>query len=351
MHPADEFEAFQKLIANGKSVADVAARFGVSEAVVNRRLALARVSPVLLKQYRSGEIDLELLQAFTLTDDHATQEKIWERLQPWDHNPNTVRHLLSKDDIPATDKRVRFVGLSNYEAAGGFVKRDLFHDNEHGVYVTDAAKLNRLVNERLEAIAGQLKADGWKWVDVRPDPDYQFLGRHKRLPPREIPLSPELEGEIETLEKEYECLNEELSEEEGYNQTGDNERIYERIDEIENRLQEIRRHGQYEYAGDLKAASGVVVTIGFNGEPEFACRNEDGAALANTATNESVRSAQLASQRNGQASSAYSASLVETLTMHKTAAIAAELAQQPKIALSAVVHALMLSEFSLDLGI
>lgn len=243
MHPADEFEPFQKLIANGRSVADVAARFGVSEAVVNRRLALARVSPMLLKQYRLGEINLELLQAFTLTDDHVAQEQIWEHLQPLDRNPSTIRRLLSKNDIPATDKRVRFVGLSNYEAAGGFVKRDLFHDNERGVYVTEAAKLNRLVNERLETIAGQLKADGWKCVDVQPEPDYQFLGRHKRLQAREIHLSPELEAETEALEKEYEALNEQLSEEEDDTPTGGNERIYERIDEIENRLQEIRRNG------------------------------------------------------------------------------------------------------------
>jgi ParB family chromosome partitioning protein len=45
----------------------------------------------------------------------------------------------------------------------------------------------------------------------------------------------------------------------------------------------------------------------------------------------------------------YSAALVETLTQHKTAAIAIELSQQPNIALAAVVHALVLSEFGLDL--
>jgi len=48
MHPADEFESFARLTSAGKSVADVAARFGVTEAVVNRRLALARVSPTLI---------------------------------------------------------------------------------------------------------------------------------------------------------------------------------------------------------------------------------------------------------------------------------------------------------------
>ena len=48
-------------------------------------------------------------------------------------------------------------------------------------------------------------------------------------------------------------------------------------------------------------------------------------------------------------SSAYSAALIETLTQHKTAAIAVELTRQPAIALAALVHALVLSEVSLDL--
>lgn len=103
----------------------------------------------------------------------------------------------------------------------------------------------------------------------------------------------------------------------------------------------------------MKAASGVVVTIGFDGEPEFAYAllgKEDEAALTNTATNENRHSAQLASRSKAQAPSAYSAPLIEPLTTHKTAAIAAELAQQPKIALSALVHVLALNEFGLELG-
>ena len=44
MHPADEFEAFRALIDSGMQVADVAARFGVTETVVHKRLKLARVS-------------------------------------------------------------------------------------------------------------------------------------------------------------------------------------------------------------------------------------------------------------------------------------------------------------------
>ena len=76
MHPADEIEAFRALIEAGQCAADVAARFGVSENVVQQRLALARVSPSLLQRYRDGEMNLETLKAFTLTDDHTAQFRL-----------------------------------------------------------------------------------------------------------------------------------------------------------------------------------------------------------------------------------------------------------------------------------
>ena len=45
MHPADEFEAFKELVEKGIPVADVAARFGVTETVVQKRLRLAGSVP------------------------------------------------------------------------------------------------------------------------------------------------------------------------------------------------------------------------------------------------------------------------------------------------------------------
>jgi ParB family transcriptional regulator, chromosome partitioning protein len=59
MHPADEFDAFKALIESGVPVADVAARFGVTEAVVKQRLKLASVSPSLIAAYRKGEMTLQ----------------------------------------------------------------------------------------------------------------------------------------------------------------------------------------------------------------------------------------------------------------------------------------------------
>ena len=78
MHPADQFEAWRALVEKGDSAAAIAVRFGVAESTVRKRLALARVSSVIFAAYRAGELDLEALQAFTITDDHALQERVWD---------------------------------------------------------------------------------------------------------------------------------------------------------------------------------------------------------------------------------------------------------------------------------
>ena len=49
MHPADQYVAFATLVAEGKSVEDVAARFGVTPAIVTLRMKLGRVSPVIIQ--------------------------------------------------------------------------------------------------------------------------------------------------------------------------------------------------------------------------------------------------------------------------------------------------------------
>jgi ParB family chromosome partitioning protein len=62
MHPADQFEAFSALVTQGKAIEDVAARYGVTPAVVMRRLKLAAVAPAVM--------------GFTVSDDHAEQERV-----------------------------------------------------------------------------------------------------------------------------------------------------------------------------------------------------------------------------------------------------------------------------------
>jgi ParB family chromosome partitioning protein len=71
MHPADQYVAFAALLGEGKSVEDVAARFGLTPGTVTRRMKLGRVSPVNIQAYRDDEITLEAVMAFTVSEHHA----------------------------------------------------------------------------------------------------------------------------------------------------------------------------------------------------------------------------------------------------------------------------------------
>ncbi len=351
MSPVDELKSFLLLIESGRSVTDVAARFGVTEAVVSRRLALARVSPVLLEEYRSGGMNLEVLQAFTITDDHNVQESVWSELQPWDRNARTIRHMLSGSSTPATEKRVKFVGLSAYEQAGGIVRRDLFADGDQGAFVDDPAKLNRLVSEKCKRLpkAFRLKAGSGlrssrRLITSLSAATSAFM--HPRfLYPQEI------QAKLSTLEQQRDNLTQQLDEGEA-DDGFDQQPLYDQIDEIEDQIHEIRYTQKRAYSEDVRAACGVVVSVGQNGEPEFVyglLRKEDEASLAKSEPTSDDQASATEAPRGETESPAYSAALVESLTQHKTAAIAAELTAQPAIALAALVHALTLSEFALDL--
>jgi len=76
MHPADQFEAFAALIDQGKTIEDVAARYGVVPAVVTRRLKLAKVSPAILAAFRADSLSLEAVMGFTVSDGHGEQERV-----------------------------------------------------------------------------------------------------------------------------------------------------------------------------------------------------------------------------------------------------------------------------------
>ena len=73
MHAADQFEAFAALRKKGRSEDEIAKRFGITNDLVRRRLKLASVSPDLMQIFREGEMSLDCVMAFTLTDDHARQ--------------------------------------------------------------------------------------------------------------------------------------------------------------------------------------------------------------------------------------------------------------------------------------
>src|SRR6202040_1585225 len=126
LHPLDQFRAFQTLREKGLSEEEIAARFFVTPSVVKQRLKLAAVSDKLLDVYAEDGMTLEQLMAFTVTNDHARQEQVWESLaRAYNKEPYYIRRQLTEGAVRAADKRAQFVGIDIYEAAGGIVMRDL----------------------------------------------------------------------------------------------------------------------------------------------------------------------------------------------------------------------------------
>jgi ParB family chromosome partitioning protein len=317
MHPADQFEAFRDIVDEGASVADVAARFGVPEGLVVRRLKLGRLSPVILDAYRSDELTLEEAEAFTLTDDRETQERIFSDLPDWQRNASIIRRMLTQGEVPASDKRVRFVGLDVYEAAGGAIRRDLFV-GEGGGYVQDVELLDRLVAEKLAAAKAEIAHEGWAWIEAVADIEYGTLSRFGRVYPESEFATEEERLEHERLSAEYDAL------------VDDDDADTDRLDAIEQRLSELQTVDRW--PAESLATAGAILHLGYDGElvvERGLVRPEDRKALK-------------ATRETASHPAALPASLVTDLTAQKSAAIGAELLARPDIALAAVVHALLL---------
>jgi ParB family chromosome partitioning protein len=169
MHPAEQFEAFAALVAEGRPIEDIAADFGVTPLVVQRRLKLANVSPRLLADYRADAVTLDQLMALAITDDHTAQEAAFYDAPQWQRSPQALREHLTEREIDATrDALARFVGIEAYEAAGGGLRRDLFSDDTRGVPDRCGVAGWRLARDKLAAVADTVRAEGWAWVETVP---------------------------------------------------------------------------------------------------------------------------------------------------------------------------------------
>ena len=333
MHPADRFEAFRDLVDKGHTTADIAARFGTSDKSVRQLLRLARVTPAVLKAYREGKLTLEQVMAFAVSDDHAAQEHVLENLRPHQRDPRIIRDALTENEIPAADRRVKFVGLKAYEKAGGQVRHDLFSEGEDSVFILDTALLDRLVTDKLALVTKELSKEGWKWAEARAEFGYQEQGQFRGIRPEAAPLAPKLAKEVAKLETEAGKL------EAAWEQAGEEAEYPDRLEEIRQRLEEIDRSREEVWTPEKLAMAGAVVTIGRDGKPEIMrglVRPED---MPKEGKKGKAKTAPASGEAAAEQGYGLSAALVESLTAHKSAALAATLAERPDIALAAVVHA------------
>ena len=234
MHPADQFEAFASLIDHGATAAEVAERFGVEESLVLKRMKLARVAPKLLGEYRNDGMTLECLMAYTVTDDQRRQVKVFKSLQDWQKDdPSVIRACLTEKMVEAGDKLARFVGLEAYRAAGGTTRADLFGDE---VYLENAALLHSLAEERLSGIRQSLEAEGWGWVEVNPEREWDAINRCTRIQPSLIGAPAELLALKTRLDAEREEIERALTDTESDALLDRQEAVLGRLDEVEEEL-------------------------------------------------------------------------------------------------------------------
>jgi ParB family chromosome partitioning protein len=215
LHPLDQFRAFQALRDGGMSEEDIAARHFVTAAIVTQRLRLAAVSPKLHQIYADDGMTLEQLMAFSVTADQARQEQVWDNISR-SHldEPYQIRRMLTENTVRASDRRARFIGLEAYEQAGGVVMRDLF-EHDDGGWLRDVPLLDRLVTEKLQAVAETIAAEGWKWVTVAVSFPYghtrglrELDGVRSNLTEEEGATIDALKAEADKLEADYQGADE-----------------------------------------------------------------------------------------------------------------------------------------------
>lgn len=350
MHPADQFEAFAALVAEGRPIEDIAADFSVTPLVVQRRLKLANVSPRLMGDYRADAVTLDQLMALSITDDHAAQEAAFYDAPQWQRQPSALRERLTEREIDAyRHPLVRFVGLDTYEAAGGGIRRDLFAEGDAGVYLTDAALLERLAQDRLAGIAATVRTEGWAWVDATPGVTHADLHAFQRAPRERREPNKREAQRIEKLQAKMQDVAEAVDAAMDADDEDKADALQEEGEALGDQLQALE-DGLQDYGATVKAAAGAIVSIDRNGEAVIhrgLLREAEAKALR---TLERLRqgfgSEDAENDGKGEEDEAPKAAsmsdrLAQRLSAHRTAALQIGVACRPQVALAALVHGMV----------
>ncbi|CAO4142011.1 hypothetical protein LPLAFNJD_LOCUS1082 [Methylorubrum aminovorans] len=319
MHVADRYAAFAALRDAGQSTAEIALRFGLTEASVRRVLALGSVAPMLLDAWRAGEFGegkgaQELIAAFTVAP-VADQERVYKALKKrgqvflWE-----VRRELGTDG--ASRRWLTLVGREAYVAAGGVIHEDLFGDGDG---VSDMPLLKRLADEKVTAECAKLTAAGWGWAatsdELPPGATYTW---------RQIP-----EGERQPTEAQaarIEELNALLNVE-----SRDNDE--ETITAAEAEMAEIEATLAVPHTDADRARSGCIVGVDYSGQivlREYVVRPDDAPTSPQA---EAHASAPKPEPERGD----ISGTAMHVLTTALTAAVAEALPANPKAGLAALL--------------
>lgn len=360
LHPLDQFRAMQAMVDKGSAVEDIAAHFGVTPAVVRQRLKLASVSPRLCEIYADDGMTLEQLMAFTVSDDHARQEQVWEMLaHSYNKSAAYIRQRLTENSVRVADKRVRFVTIDTYVAAGGGVMRDLFEDDDGG-WLTDPGLLDTLVAEKLRRAGEDIAAEGWKWVATAVDMPWAVTNGHREISGTEVAMTEAEQARFVALQGESDEIEAQWADEHDVPQD-----VYDRLDAINAEIGKLADRPLVFEPADV-AIAGVFVSIERDGslcvergyvrpedepaadpvpdgtEHELVSVNGDTGSARTVGTDDDGRTGGEDDEEADEGLKPLPDRLVADLTAWRTLALQDALAQNPATAFAAVLHALVL---------
>ena len=312
--------------------------------------------------YRADQIDPDQLQALALTEDHLAQEAVWDGLPAYDHDAWTIRRLLTEQSCTGDSRLALFVGIEAYEARGGAVRRDLFADDgdARSINLDDAVLLQTLAMEKLRALAEEVRAEGWGFVECLIEADSLALRSYGSEPQAEREPTSEEAQAIETMEAERNRLAESLdrNEEEGDPDSdayqAEEERLSNALDALDDRLDSARAVLQA-WTFEQMERTGALLRIDHTGRltvhrglirPEDRTAGKGGAgqgpgrsgSVNGRGNAEGREDGDREATENTRKRPEFSEKLMRDMTAHRTAAIQAGLTQNPQVALVTLVH-------------
>ena len=220
------------------------------------------------------------------------------------------------------------------------------------MYLTDAALLERLAQDKLAGIAAEVQAEGWAWVDATPGMTHADLQAFQRAPRSAAARTSatrsasKLQTKMHELAEAVDAALDADDEEKADALQEEGERLGEQLQALED--------GLLDYAANVKAAAGAIVSI-----------DRDGLAvihrgLLREAEAKALRTLERLQQRFGSEgeagnddegengyddrqpkAAAMSDRLAQRLSAHRTAELQIEVARHPQVALAALVHGMV----------
>lgn len=342
MHMADLIGAYGRLHAEGWTPDAIATAHGVAVLAVKKMLALADLAPELLELLRDEKISLDVAQALAGVADHERQIAAYKATKGHYAKVHAIRQMLAEKELPATAPVVRYLTVPTYEKAGGSVRRDLFTQGNEGVFLADPALAQSLAIDKMERskLAKALQAEGWAWIECRAElahdekRHYGEIGRVRREPTKkEAKQLADLQAQLEAKNT---ALNA-LQDQDEYEDT-DEDALLEAIDQLEEGIEELEKTFLV-YDPEHKKVAGCILTLSPRGEliaHQGLIRREDREAAVQLAATSGAADADQDNPMTLPAPvtrPAHSQALIERLAAQQAAAVAAEIAIRPNLAL------------------